>query len=320
VGCTAPIRLVLAESFTITGLTRSISVSPPTIERTAGARIDNSADFFYVVARRWYVKIRPLSNWVSANPPDNQSHPPRMAGVMANSSRVNFCPTAIFHTAQGRRMRKPRARNVSVFGGCLAYIPREYPENLMESRLFDRPVTVLSTDGSHSETFSAGERVKNVKRIGRRVMFEPVNTHRVAGTYAMDWSQFELNTTMVNEAVASAAHNLQQAPESIRTVSAPAVRFNEEATLPSAGGPRQDSGYGSRKAMSKPCSRRDYLFSRWNAASGALGELAGMKIRAIREGNLDFSQWDSRIQEARDEERLAQREHDRHVAIHRCDD
>jgi len=190
----------------------------------------------------------------------------------------------------------------------------------MESRIFQGSVTVLSIDGSRSEIFNAGERVKNVQRIGQRVMFEPVNTHRVAGTYAMEWSQFELNTTMVHEAGASAAHNLQRAPESIRTVSAPAVRLEGEATLPSVGGPRQDRGYGSRKATSKPCSRRDYLFSRWNAASGALGELAGMKIRAIRDGNLDFSQWDSQIQEARDEESLAQREHDRHVAIHRCDD
>jgi hypothetical protein len=135
----------------------------------------------------------------------------------------------------------------------------------MESRMFDRPVTVLSTDGSHRETFSAGERVKNVQRIGQRVMLEPVNTHRIAGTYAMEWSQFEQNTTMVREAAAS-AHNLQRAPESIRTLSAPAVRFDGEATLSSVGGPRQDRGYESRKAMSKPCSRRDYLFSRWNAA------------------------------------------------------
>lgn len=209
---------------------------------------------------------------------------------------------------------------VLCLAAALPNIPGEYAENLMESRIFDGPVTVLTTDGSHSETFSAGERVKNVQRIGQRVMFEPVNTHRVADTYAMESSQFELNTTMVREAVASAAHNLQRAPESIRTLSAPAVRFDGEATLPSVDGPRQDRGCGSRKAMSKPCSRRDYLFSRWNAASGALGELAGMKIRAIRDGNLDFSEWDRQIREARDEERLAQREHDRHVAIHRCDD
>jgi hypothetical protein len=75
-----------------------------------------------------------------------------------------------------------------------------YPENFMETRTFDGPVTVLSTDGSRSETFSRGERVKNVRRMGKRVMFEPVNTHRVAGTYAMDWGQFELNTTVVSEA------------------------------------------------------------------------------------------------------------------------
>ena len=187
----------------------------------------------------------------------------------------------------------------------------------MESRKFDRPVTVLSTDGSHSETFSVGERVRNVQRIGKRVMFEPVSPHRIAGTYAMEWSQFEVCTTVVYEAAASASHNLQRAPESIGPASAPAVRFVEEAPV---GGPWQDRADGSRKATGKPCSRRDYLFSRWNAASGALGELSSLKIRAMKDGNLDFSQWDIQIQEARDEERLAQREHDRHVAIHHCDD
>jgi hypothetical protein len=75
-----------------------------------------------------------------------------------------------------------------------------HPENFMESRIFDGPVTVLSTDGSRSETFSAGERVRNVQRIGKRVMFEPVSSHRIAGTCAMDWSQFERNTTVVLEA------------------------------------------------------------------------------------------------------------------------
>jgi hypothetical protein len=69
----------------------------------------------------------------------------------------------------------------------------------METRIFDRSVTVLSTDGNHSETFNRGERVKNIKRIGTRVMFEPVNSRRVAGTYAMDWSEFGTNTTLVRE-------------------------------------------------------------------------------------------------------------------------
>ena len=72
----------------------------------------------------------------------------------------------------------------------------------METRIFDRPVTVLSTDGQHSETFNRGERVKNVMRIGRRVMFDPVNTHRVVRTYAMDWEEFETNSTAVREAKA----------------------------------------------------------------------------------------------------------------------
>ena len=72
----------------------------------------------------------------------------------------------------------------------------------METRMFDRPVTVQSTDGEYVETFDRGERVKNVMRIGRRVMFEPVNTHRVVRTYAMDWEEFEANSTAVREAKA----------------------------------------------------------------------------------------------------------------------
>jgi hypothetical protein len=56
----------------------------------------------------------------------------------------------------------------------------------MESRIFDGQVTVLSTAGKLSESFSGGERVKNVRRIGRRLMFEPVSAHRVAGTYAIE--------------------------------------------------------------------------------------------------------------------------------------
>jgi hypothetical protein len=66
----------------------------------------------------------------------------------------------------------------------------------METRIFDRPVTALSADGQHSE----GERVKNIKRIRQRVMFDPVSTHRVARTYVMDWIVFEQSTTAVREA------------------------------------------------------------------------------------------------------------------------
>ena len=73
-------------------------------------------------------------------------------------------------------------------------------ETFMETRMFDRPVTVQSTDGEYVETFDRGERVKNVMRIGRRVMFEPVSTHRIVRTYAMDWSEFEMATTAVREA------------------------------------------------------------------------------------------------------------------------
>ena len=70
----------------------------------------------------------------------------------------------------------------------------------METRMFDRPVTVQSTDGEYVEMFDRGERVKNVMRIGRRVMFEPVSMHRIVRTYAMDWSEFEMATTAVREA------------------------------------------------------------------------------------------------------------------------
>ena len=74
----------------------------------------------------------------------------------------------------------------------------------METRMFDRPVTVQSTDAEHLETFNRGERVKNIMRIGsRRVMFEPVSTHRVVRTYAMDWSEFEKATTAMHEAGAA---------------------------------------------------------------------------------------------------------------------
>jgi len=70
----------------------------------------------------------------------------------------------------------------------------------METRAFNLATTVYSTDGKRSERFNSGERVKNIKRIGKRVMFEPVNPRRVAGTYAMDWSEFEASTIAVREA------------------------------------------------------------------------------------------------------------------------
>lgn len=70
----------------------------------------------------------------------------------------------------------------------------------METRVFDAPTAVFSIDGSRLESFNRGERVKNVCRFGARVIFEPVGTHRVAGAYAMDWSEFERKTTMVRQA------------------------------------------------------------------------------------------------------------------------
>ena len=68
--------------------------------------------------------------------------------------------------------------------------------------MFDQTVTVLSADGQHSQTFARGERVKNIRRIGQRVLFEPLDPHRVARTYVMDWSDFEKLTTAVREAQA----------------------------------------------------------------------------------------------------------------------
>jgi hypothetical protein len=47
----------------------------------------------------------------------------------------------------------------------------------MEMRMFNRPVTVLSTEGQHWETFGRGKRVKNIKRIRHRVMFEHLDTN-----------------------------------------------------------------------------------------------------------------------------------------------
>ena len=72
--------------------------------------------------------------------------------------------------------------------------------------------------------------------------------------------------------------------------------------------------------MSKLCPIRDDLFFRWNAVSTALSQLEGMKIRAIKNGDLDFAQWDTRIREVREEEELARRGYERHVGIHGCND
>ena len=65
----------------------------------------------------------------------------------------------------------------------------------METRMFDRPATVLSSDLTHWAAFNPGDRVKNVRRIGSRVMFEPIDAHHIAGTYEMDWAEFEAQTT-----------------------------------------------------------------------------------------------------------------------------
>jgi hypothetical protein len=72
----------------------------------------------------------------------------------------------------------------------------------METRMFNRQVMVVSTDGGTVETFITGERVKNITQIGTRVMFEPVSTHRIVRTYAMNWSEFVNATTAVRQAQA----------------------------------------------------------------------------------------------------------------------
>jgi hypothetical protein len=63
--------------------------------------------------------------------------------------------------------------------------------------------------------------------------------------------------------------------------------------------------------MSKPCPKRDELFDRWNAASSALRDL---------KADPQVAQWDTRIQGAQDDEMLAQREYERHLAIHGCNE
>jgi hypothetical protein len=42
-------------------------------------------------------------------------------------------------------------------------------EFFLNTRIFDGPLKVIGTDGSHSETFVRGERVKNVQRTGKRL-------------------------------------------------------------------------------------------------------------------------------------------------------
>jgi hypothetical protein len=70
----------------------------------------------------------------------------------------------------------------------------------MDPRIFKRTVTVPRTDRNHAEAFSRGERVKNIRRIGRGVIFEPVDSRRIAGTYAMDYSEFMASTVAVLQA------------------------------------------------------------------------------------------------------------------------
>jgi hypothetical protein len=72
--------------------------------------------------------------------------------------------------------------------------------------------------------------------------------------------------------------------------------------------------------MSEPCQKRDELFDRWNAAANALRDLEALKIGAIEDGDPQFARWDTRIQGAREGESLTQREYERHLAIHGCNE
>ena len=71
---------------------------------------------------------------------------------------------------------------------------------VVETRIFNRTITVRSTDGRRTVTFGRGERVRNIRRIGKGFMFEPVDPRHIAGTYTMEASEFEANTSAVREA------------------------------------------------------------------------------------------------------------------------
>jgi len=72
--------------------------------------------------------------------------------------------------------------------------------------------------------------------------------------------------------------------------------------------------------MSKPCPKRNGLFDQWNATSNALRDLEALKIGAIWDGDPQVAQWDTRIQEAQEDEKFAQRGYERHLAIHGCNE
>jgi len=67
----------------------------------------------------------------------------------------------------------------------------------METRVFSASVAAFGIDGNRLENFNKGECVKNIYRIGMRVIFEPANVHRIAGTFVMDWTKFTSNTAAV---------------------------------------------------------------------------------------------------------------------------
>jgi hypothetical protein len=45
--------------------------------------------------------------------------------------------------------------------------------------------------------FKRGDRVKDIRRIARGVIFEPADPCHVAGTYSMEWSEFIVSTVAV---------------------------------------------------------------------------------------------------------------------------
>ena len=70
---------------------------------------------------------------------------------------------------------------------------------IAESRIFTRNTAAWTTDGSRLCGFKVGERVKNVRRSGKSVFFEPADSLRVVATYTMDWDRFIASTTAVSQ-------------------------------------------------------------------------------------------------------------------------
>ena len=72
----------------------------------------------------------------------------------------------------------------------------------MDSRIFNRTALIWTSDCRRLETFRRGDRVKNVRRMGRGVIFEPVDPYRIAATFTMNWDEFMTMTDAVHQAKA----------------------------------------------------------------------------------------------------------------------